>query len=265
VTASLHVDASGPEDAPLVVLHHGFAGSARNWRPQMRALRDRARVVAYDARGHARSARRLATTRFGLDDFVRDFGDIADAQMGAREDFVAGGLSLGAAVALRFALRERARLRGLVLAAHPAGRSSGRGFAASALEFADALEREGLEAAGERFVWGAGSGLDAQAAALVRKGFLEHPAESLAAILRQSIAAIPSPEELASELAQLRVPSLVVVGGDDAGSLDACRSLARALPDATLVEIPGAGHVVNLAAPREFDAALASFLDRVAR
>ncbi|MEZ4215684.1 MAG: alpha/beta fold hydrolase [Myxococcota bacterium] len=265
MTAALHTDVAGPEGAPLVVLHHGFAGSARNWRPQMRALRARARVVAYDARGHARSAARLETARFGLDDFARDLGDVADAHGGAAARFVAGGLSLGAAVALRFALRDVSRVRGLVLAAHPAGRAGQGGFAARAEAFAVALEREGLEKAGARFVWGPDSGLDPQAAALVRRGFLEHPAASLAAILRQAIAVLPSPSELAGELAALRVPALVVVGTRDAGSLEPCRELARLLPDATLVEVPGAGHVVNLAAPAAFDAALLAFLDRIDR
>jgi pimeloyl-ACP methyl ester carboxylesterase len=52
---ALHVEVHGPHAATGVVLAHGFGGSARNWRPQLRALRGRYRVVVYDARGHARS------------------------------------------------------------------------------------------------------------------------------------------------------------------------------------------------------------------
>jgi pimeloyl-ACP methyl ester carboxylesterase len=50
----LHVERQGTA-APPVVLAHGFAGSARNFRVQARALSSEASVVTYDARGHARS------------------------------------------------------------------------------------------------------------------------------------------------------------------------------------------------------------------
>src|SRR5262249_51553779 len=53
VTPRLHVEKEG--DGPAVVLAHGFAGSARNFGPQARALRTGFRVTRYDARGHARS------------------------------------------------------------------------------------------------------------------------------------------------------------------------------------------------------------------
>jgi len=259
VSASLHVDTSGPDSVPLLVLQHGFAGSARNWRPQMRALREHTGVVAFDARGHARTARQFSPAGYALSDFVRDFGDVADA---ASPDapIVAGGLSLGAAVALHFALAAPDRVAGLILAALPPG--AGRGLASEAFAFAETLDREGSEAAGERFVWGSESGLDQQAARLVRQGFLEHPPQALAAILRETLATLPAVGELAPRLEALDVPTLVLVGGADGGSLESCRALARVLPRARLVEIPNAGHVVNLAAPEAFNACLAEFLSQ---
>jgi pimeloyl-ACP methyl ester carboxylesterase len=257
VNVSLHVDASGPATGPVLVLQHGFTGSARNWRPQMRALRERTRVVAFDARGHARSAQQFTPARYALTDFVSDFSEVASAAS-PQAPVIAGGLSLGAAVALHFALAETARVAALVLAAVPAG--AGRGFSGQAAAFAEALEHEGAEAAGERFVWGESSGLDPQAAKLVRNGFLEHPPASLAAILRETLASLPGIAELAPRLAGLDVPALIVVGSEDRGSLEPCRALADALPRARLVEIAGAGHVVNLAAPGAFNAALGEFL-----
>jgi len=178
----------------------------------------------------------------------------------AAESAVVGGLSLGAATALRFAVRRRERVRGLVLASFPPPRSLG-GFSRIALPFAEAVEHEGLEAAGERFVWGPDSGLDPRGAALVRQGFLEHPPHAMAAMLRGVLAELPEPEEWALEVRDLDCPALLVAGGADPGSLAAQRLLADALPRARAVEIPDAGHVVNLAAPEAFDAALADFLD----
>jgi len=250
----LHVDVEG--DGPVVVLMHGLGGSARNWGPQVRALRSRYRVVRFDARGHARSEAPSAPQAYEPEAFVADVGRVLD-QVGATRATV-GGLSMGAGVALRFALAHPDRVTALVLAAFPGSRD-GDGFASVGLAFADAIERRGLEAAGAEFVWGDDSRLDS-AGRLVKQGFLEHPPHALASTLRKLVAAQPSVDELAPVLAGLRTPALLIVGAEDRGSLEPSRQLAAALPNARLVVIPGAGHVVNLQAPKEFNAALLEFL-----
>jgi pimeloyl-ACP methyl ester carboxylesterase len=250
----LHVEAAG--DGPVVLLMHGLGGSARNWGPQVRALRAGHRVVRFDARGHGRSEAPAAPEAYAPEAFVADVGRVLD-QVGATRATV-GGLSMGAGIALRFALAHPERVTALVLAAFPGSRD-GAGFASVALAFADAIETRGLEAAGAEFVWGDRSRLDS-AGRLVRQGFLEHPPHALAWTLRKLVASQPSVDELAPALARLRVPALVVVGAEDRGSVEPSRRLAEALPDARLVVIPGAGHVVNLQAPNDFNAALLEFL-----
>ncbi len=263
----LHVEADGA--GPRLVLAHGFAGSARNFGPQARALRDRWRVLRYDARGHARSAAPDDPAAYTPDTFAADLGRVLGG------DGVVGGLSMGAASALRFALAHPGRVRGLVLAAYPAGASppstpaSGRGISAQAEAFASAIERDGIEAAGARFAWGPESGLDPVAARLVRQGFLEHPPHGLVHTLRGVLARQPPVQELVHDLAPrlrtLDVPALVIVGDRDGGSLEPSRALAAALPRAQLVVVPGAGHVVNLAQPAAFNAALSGFLEGLAQ
>jgi len=253
---ALHVEAVG--QGPGVVLAHGFGGSARNWRPQLRTLRARYRVVVYDARGHARSEAPAEPEAYREAALVADLARAAEATEDARP--VVGGLSMGAAVALRYALARPERVRALVLASPPAGPGSGRGVAAHAVAFAEAIEREGLEAAGARFVWGAGSGLDPAGAKLVRQGFLEHAPHGLAHTLREFLAVQGPVAAQAERLAALDIPTLLVAGARDEGSLPVCRALADALPRAELAVIPDAGHVVNLAAPAAFDAALLGFL-----
>jgi pimeloyl-ACP methyl ester carboxylesterase len=55
----LHVETSGPADAPVtVVLLHGWCLDRRTWHHQVAALRAasiKPRIIAYDARGHGRS------------------------------------------------------------------------------------------------------------------------------------------------------------------------------------------------------------------
>jgi pimeloyl-ACP methyl ester carboxylesterase len=253
---SLHVETHGA--GPALVLAHGFGGSARNWRPQLRALKDACAVTIYDARGHARSAPLASADEAREGAVVSDFAAVARGASSA--PLVVGGLSMGAATALRFALAQPERVCALALMAPPAGARSGRGVSASALAFADAIERDGLDAAGARFAWGPNAGLDPQGAAWVRAGFLEHDAQSLAHLLREHLARLETPAQMAPGLAGADVPTLVIVGADDTASLPTARELAGTLPHARLEVIPGAGHVVNLAQPARVNALLREFL-----
>jgi pimeloyl-ACP methyl ester carboxylesterase len=253
----LHVEARG--EGPAVLFLHGFAGSARNWRPQLRALAGRYRTIAFDARGHARSEAPAGAAAYTVEASVDDA--LRVLREAGEEGAAWVGLSMGAAVALEAALRAPHAVRSLVLASIPGGRGAARGISAHAEAFAEAIDREGVDAAGARFVWGPDAGFDAQGAALVRQGFLEHPAHGLSLTLRGILAGWPPVAERGAELARLRVPALVVAGGQDAGSLEPSRALAAAIPGARLEIVEGAGHVVNLARPEAFSARLLSFLD----
>ncbi|HWP65429.1 MAG TPA: alpha/beta fold hydrolase [Candidatus Limnocylindria bacterium] len=255
----LYIEVDG--DGPTVVLAHGFAGSARNLGPQARALRDRYRVVRYDARGHARSEAPDDPRAYSLGALAADMGRVMD-EVGAREAVV-GGVSMGAVTALAFAGAEPARVRGVVAAALPASPRSGRGLGSKAHAFADAIERWGLEAAGARFVWGPESGLDARWAQLVRQGFLEHAPHALAHGLRGVVAHWPEMDELAAPLAAAGIPLLVIAGATDAGAVASGRALADAVPGAELAVVPDADHLVNLEQPARFNEVLRAWLDRL--
>jgi pimeloyl-ACP methyl ester carboxylesterase len=249
----LHVEAKG--EGPTIVFAHGFGGSARNFRPQVRALSDRYRVVAYDARGHGRSEAPDAADAYTLERLVDDFERVAGEHDGGRP-VVAAGLSLGAATALAFARRRPERVSRLILASPPAAGATRREWA---LGFALAIETEGLEAAGGRFVWGERSRFDPAGAKLIKSGLMEHPGQALAHVLRQTLAVLPGPAELAGAL---ELPALVIAGGEDEAVLPAARELRSHLPHAELVIVPGVGHVVNLAAADAFNAEVRAFLDR---
>ena len=227
----------------------------------MRALSGRHRLVTYDARGHARSDAPEEPDAYDFERLVDDYERVAGD---GEPPVVAGGLSLGSATALAFALRRPDRVRALILASPPGG-SDDPGRRAWALGFATAIEEKGLETAGAEFVWGERARFDPPGAKLIRSGFMEHPAHSLAHILRRSLAELPGPSRLAPELQRFSRPVLVITGSEDASSEVSARALVSSLPDAELVEIPGAGHVVNLAAPDAFNEACQRFLSRVDR
>jgi pimeloyl-ACP methyl ester carboxylesterase len=80
----LHVETSGPEDAPVtVVLSHGWTCSTRSWHHQFEGLprvlgESAVRVVAYDHRGHGRSeAAPVGSTR--IERLAEDLVAVLDA------------------------------------------------------------------------------------------------------------------------------------------------------------------------------------------
>jgi pimeloyl-ACP methyl ester carboxylesterase len=112
----LHVDVLGPDDAPTVVLVHGWTCRREFWAPQLNTLADRYRIVAYDLRGHGRSE----TPRSG--DFSPDaLGDdleaVLRATVGDGRRAVLVGHSLGAMSIVSWAGRHRATVRDRVAAA----------------------------------------------------------------------------------------------------------------------------------------------------
>ena len=239
-----------------MLLCHGFGGSARNFRVQARALESRFRVTLFDLRGHARSPAPEGAEAYRLPALLADLAELVEA---AGTPLILGGLSLGAKLALDFALAEPGKVRALLLASYPSSGEEPK-RRAWALGFAEAIDARGLDEAGAQFVWGERSRFDPKGAALIRQGFLEHSPQALAHILREVLASSPSPRTLAPGLQALSIPTCVVAGSDDPESLEPCRELARLLPQAELHVLEGAGHVVNLVKPAEFNDLLRSFL-----
>jgi pimeloyl-ACP methyl ester carboxylesterase len=66
-------------------------------------------------------------------------------------------------------------------------------------------------------------------------------------------------------LPDIKVPSLVVVGADDAPFLPASDYMAAKIPGAKKVVIPAAGHAVNIDQPQAFIDAVLPFLDDLPR
>src|SRR5579862_5953300 len=96
--------------AATVLLSAGLGGAAGYWTPQLAALRERYRVVAYDQAGTGRNKRELPD-----DHSIAAMADEAlavfDATGTDRAHFV--GHALGGLVGLELAIRHPARLRSL--------------------------------------------------------------------------------------------------------------------------------------------------------
>ncbi len=107
-------EAMGPEDAPVVILLHGWGSTADlTWNRSYRALAQRHRVIALDHRGHGRGIK--THERFRLEDCADDVVALADSLNIDR--FIPVGYSMGGPIASLIWRRHRSRVSGLVLCA----------------------------------------------------------------------------------------------------------------------------------------------------
>ena len=85
----LHVETWGSEDAPPVVLVHGWTCALRFWRRQVRDLMDDHFVVAYDLRGHGRSGSAQGGD-WSADALADDLQAVLEQVVGDRRALIAG-------------------------------------------------------------------------------------------------------------------------------------------------------------------------------
>jgi pimeloyl-ACP methyl ester carboxylesterase len=113
--AQLHVDDGGAGGLPVVFVH-AFAGSASHWDAQLAHLRKHRRAVAFDLRGHGKSAA-PEDRDYAIASLASDIAAVADS-LGLHR-FVLVGHSVGGAAAIAYAGAHPDRVAGLVLAGAP--------------------------------------------------------------------------------------------------------------------------------------------------
>ena len=91
----LHAEVFGPEDGYPVVLAHGITCAVRVWAHQIADLSRDYRVIAYDHRGHGRSAVPPLRGGYSLDYLAADLDAVLDATLAPGERAVIAGHSMG--------------------------------------------------------------------------------------------------------------------------------------------------------------------------
>ncbi|WP_116138570.1 alpha/beta fold hydrolase [Trinickia diaoshuihuensis] len=87
---TLAVYASGPPDAPCVVLVHGYPDSARVWDAVRARLDARFRVIAYDVRGAGASSAPRTVAGYRLEQLAGDLAAVTKATCGTRPFHLVG-------------------------------------------------------------------------------------------------------------------------------------------------------------------------------
>jgi 3-oxoadipate enol-lactonase len=258
VTLPLHFRQTGRLDSEdVLVLVHAFPLHSAMWVPQLEEPPDDWRVIAPDLPGFG--ANPASGSQPMTMDAAADSVALLMDTLGVRRA-VFGGLSMGGYVCLALLRRHPALLRGLLLCdtrATPDTEEVRRGRMQTAAKVMRAGTSEFVGGMLGRLLSPTTRQHQPAVTAEVKGMMLAAPAESVAAALR----GMAERADATPLLSGLSVPTQIIVGSDDEVTPPAeARTLARAIPAASLVVIDDAGHLPNLERPAEFNRALASFL-----
>jgi pimeloyl-ACP methyl ester carboxylesterase len=259
---SIYYEEAG-SGTPLVFSHE-FAGSCESWEPQVRYFARRYRVITYNNRGYPPSTVPDDPAAYSEEHLVADLRALLDA-LDIDRAHVAG-LSMGGAVALKFAIAHPDRCIGAVVAGAGSGADNHEQWVRDGLETARRFEEE----------WASTAGAYAEGPARVQlkqkdpRGwrefagrFLSHSATGSANTFRGVQLKRRTIYEVERELASLNVPVLIMVGDEDEPCLRPALFMKQHIPNGGLVMFPRSGHAINLEEPALFNQFVMDFLTAV--
>jgi 3-oxoadipate enol-lactonase len=241
---------------PAVLLLHAFPLGLAMWDEQAAAFQDAHQVVRFDCRGFGGSP---------PGDSLLTMERIADDAVGVLDRLgipsaAVGGLSMGGYAALALVRRHADRIHALVLADTRAGADSPEAKATRAAQ-AEKVRREGAAAIADAVLPKLLGATTHQArpelVARVRRIIESNPPRGIA----DALAGLAARADSTATLREIRVPTLVVVGEEDAITPPAeAEALQRGIAGSRLAVIPRAGHLANMENPAEFNREVGAFL-----
>jgi len=248
-----------------LVWSHEFAGDFKSWNLQIKFFSRRYQVITYNARGYPPSDVPTEPAAYSQEHTVEDLYQLLQ-YLGIQQVYV-GGLSMGGNVALNFGIAHPDMAKALTIAAAGSGTTDRETFESRMEDLARRLETEGMRAAAKRYV------CEPNRVQLPRKdpksgqefyeGFVSHSAIGSALTVRGIMLKRPTIFALESKLQQLTVPTLIMVGDEDANCIEPSLFMKRNIPRSGLVVFPQTGHAINLEEPAIFNRMVLDFLTSV--
>lgn len=251
---SLMYDDTG--DGEVVLCIHGFPFNRSMWDEARMALASRYRVLSPDLRGFGESS---GSDSWTLDDQANDLIELLD-RLGIDRAAVLG-LSMGGYIALNLARRYPERLWAMVLIDTKAT-SDNYEAKQNRLKTAETALREGAAPIAAQMLPKLLSPANAEDQRLVERlnSMMLTTNPKTIANAAHAMASRPDSTQYLSTMA---MPSFVIVGNDDQITTphDA-HAMVNALPNASLVTIPDAGHMSVLEQPEIAYGAIRVFLEQ---
>ena len=248
-----------------LVLAYGIGGNVEMWDVNRDALAARHRLVLWEPRGHARSGSPEDPAKYSFERWVLDLKAVLD-RLGIRKAHV-GGLSLGAGIATRFALRFPARVRSLVVT----NSSSAAGLPLSVENLvmrARSIEitlTKGMDAMAE-YAMAANPNVSERLALDpgARAEFYEEYRRLSPIGYANSLRALIAMDHITDQLRRLRMPVLLI-GADRDPSLEPMKVMHRRVRGSRLVVLSPASHFGNRDQPEAWNRTVLEFLARCDR
>lgn len=238
-----------------VVFLHGIGGDAASFLPQLDALSQGRRAVAWNMPGYGGSPSAAA---FTFADLAAALEELLDRLKIARADLF--GHSIGGMVALEFAATRPARVRSLVLCATtPAFGGKDPSFAEEFLKARLGPLDAGKtmkDVAAQAMPAMTGEGADPKGVARAERAMSNVPADAYRAVIRCLVTF-----DRRASLGEIAAPTLVVAGERDPNApARTMAKMAQKMPNARYVEIQGAGHLLPYERPAEINRLVGDFL-----
>lgn len=244
-----------PTERPPLLIAHGLFGSARNWGVIARRLSEGRQVLTVDMRNHGDSPRAEVQ---GYGEMAADLAGVIAAH-GGRADVL--GHSMGGKAAMRLALGHPGAVRRLVVAdIAPVAYGHSQAHLIHAMR---GLDLAGVAQRSEADRRLAGTVADAGVRAFLLQSLdlkADPPRWRLNLdVLEAEMDRITGWEAVAG---RFEGPALFLSGAaSDYVRPEHRPAILAQFPRARFARIPGAGHWLHAEKPREFEAAVAAFLD----
>ncbi|ALU94357.1 MULTISPECIES: alpha/beta fold hydrolase [Streptomyces] len=271
--ARIHVELHGPEDAPAVVLAHGWTCNTRFWDAQIRDLAAGHRVIAYDQRGHGLTPE-PGPGGYSTNALADDLEAVLGATLAPGQKAVLAGHSMGGMTVMAAASRPGLREHAAAVLLCSTGVTR---LAAEALVLP--LRAGALRTRLTTAVLGAKAPLGPVTPvsrkilkyATMGRGSAPDRVDACARIVhacprraRVEWGHVLAELDLAAGVRALRVPTAVIAGTDDRLTPPVhARAIADALPVGLgLTELTGMGHMTPVEAPEAVSAKIRELVTR---
>jgi pimeloyl-ACP methyl ester carboxylesterase len=255
----VRVRMSGRENAPVIILVHGFSVSLESWDGWAGDLSADYRVIRMDLPGHGLTGPD-PEQRYSVPQTAQFIGDLMDS-LGIDQANI-GGNSLGGLAAWRFAANNPDRVSSLILVS-PGGYSI-NGVTENPVAVPAAVQAY-FRSAPPAFVSAATATLYGDPARLDPavperiSALMRHDENGAAMVTRLEVFTLPDPE---ADLARVSAPTLILHGERDVMiPVDHSRAMAAVIPGAQLVTFDNLGHVAHEEDPVRTLIAVRAFLN----